>query len=96
MVRSPQTYLSLFNNMSNFMRKPNIIVYLDVTPEESYQRIAARSRECESGLPLEYLKKLSAAYEDFLEDVRAARRLMLRRPFHHPLPHPAALVCRDA
>ena len=67
--REYQTYLSLFNNMSNFMRKPNVIVYLDVTPEESYERIKMRSRECESSLPLEYLQKLSKAYEDFLEDV---------------------------
>jgi len=67
--REYQTYLSLFNNMSNFMRKPNLIVYLDVSPEESYERIRARSRECESGLPLEYLKKLAAAYENFLEDI---------------------------
>ena len=67
--REYQTYLSLFNNMSNFMRKPNVIVYLDVTPEESYERIKARSRECESSLPLEYLKKLSRSYEDFLEDI---------------------------
>ena len=34
------------------MRKPNVIVYLDVTPEESYERIKMRSRECESSLPL--------------------------------------------
>jgi hypothetical protein len=67
--REYQTYLSLFNNMSNFMRKPNVIVYLDVTPEESYERIKKRSRECESSLPLEYLQKLSRAYEDFLEDI---------------------------
>lgn len=67
--REYQTYLSLFNNMSNFMRKPNVIVYLDVTPEESYERIKKRSRECESALPLEYLQKLSRAYEDFLEDI---------------------------
>ena len=67
--REYQTYLSLFNNMSNFMRKPNVIVYLDVTPEESYERIKMRSRECESSLPLEYLQKLSKAYEDFLEDI---------------------------
>jgi deoxyadenosine kinase len=67
--REYQTYISLFNNMSNFMRKPNVIVYLDVTPEESYERIRARSRECESGLPLEYLRKLAVAYENFLEDI---------------------------
>lgn len=28
-----------------------------------------RARECESSLPLAYLHKLSAAYEDFLEDI---------------------------
>ena len=52
-----------------FMRKPNIIVYLDVTPEESHERIKMRARDCESALPLEYLRKLSKAYEDFLEDI---------------------------
>ena len=67
--REYQTYLSLFNNMSNFMRKPNVIVYLDVTPEEAYERIKMRARECESSLPLDYLRKLSRAYEDFLEDI---------------------------
>ena len=36
---------------------------------ESYERIKMRSRECESSLPLDYLRKLSRAYEDFLEDI---------------------------
>ena len=30
--RDYQTYVSLFQNMSNFMKKPNIIVHLDVSP----------------------------------------------------------------
>ncbi len=30
---------SLFSNMSNFMRKPNLLVHLEVTPEESMARI---------------------------------------------------------
>ena len=67
--REYQTYISLFNNMSNFMRKPNVIVYLDVTPEESLSRINSRSRECEAGLPLAYLQKLHVAYEAFLQDI---------------------------
>ncbi len=67
--REYETYISLFNNMSNFMRRPNVIVYLDVTPEESLQRVQMRGRECESGLPLEYLRKLASAYEDFLDDI---------------------------
>jgi deoxyadenosine kinase len=59
--RDYQTYVSLFNNMSNFMKKPNIIVHLDVTPEESLRRIRSRSRDCEAGITLEYLQGLYAA-----------------------------------
>lgn len=36
--RDFNTYMELFNNMSNFMKKPNIIVHLDVKPEESLRR----------------------------------------------------------
>jgi len=65
-----QVYLlSLFKNMSNFMKKPNIIVHLDVTPEESLRRITMRSRGCETGVTLEYLQGLHAAYEDFIVDI---------------------------
>jgi len=67
--RDFKTYMELFQNMSNFMKKPNIIVHLDLTPEESYRRIQLRKRECESGIPLEYLKALHAAYEVFIADI---------------------------
>merc|ERR1712060_377332 len=32
--RDFKTYMELFQNMANFMKKPNIIVHLDLTPEE--------------------------------------------------------------
>eukprot|EP00933_Yihiella_yeosuensis_P018490 TRINITY_DN15159_c2_g1_i1.p1 TRINITY_DN15159_c2_g1~~TRINITY_DN15159_c2_g1_i1.p1 ORF type:complete len:265 (-),score=57.68 TRINITY_DN15159_c2_g1_i1:347-1141(-) len=67
--RDFRTYMELFQNMANFMKKPNIIVHLDLTPEESYRRIQMRKRECESGIPLEYLKALHAAYEIFISDI---------------------------
>lgn len=34
--RDFRTYMELFSNMSNFMKKPNVIVHLDVSPEERY------------------------------------------------------------
>lgn len=56
--RDYQTYMELFNNMANFMRKPNLvsttkysnkythhchqIIHLDVKPEESMRRIKSR------------------------------------------------------
>ena len=37
--RDYRTYLQLFKHMSNFMCKPNLIIYLDVDPETSMERI---------------------------------------------------------
>jgi deoxyadenosine kinase len=68
-VREYQTYLNLFKNMSNFMKKNTLIVHLDVKPEESLARIKNRNRECESTITLEYLTKLYNAYEDFLQEI---------------------------
>jgi deoxyadenosine/deoxycytidine kinase len=67
--RDYRCYRSLFANMSNFMRKPDIIVHLDVTPEQSMERIRLRARDCESTISLDYLTQLHAAYEDFIADI---------------------------
>lgn len=67
--RDYDTYVELFQNMSNQMQKPNIILHLDVTPEESLRRIKLRARSCESTVPLEYLTALHAAYEVFIKDI---------------------------
>jgi len=64
-----QTYRSLFQNMSNFLHRPDLIIYLDVKPEIALERIKRRSRNCESTIPLEYLKDLKKGYEDWLKDV---------------------------
>lgn len=61
-----QTYLDLFSNMANFMRKPTLLIYLKVSPEESMRRIKLRSRECEKGITLEYLQELYDEYEKFI------------------------------
>lgn len=64
-----KTYCGLFQNMSNFLHRPDIIIYLDVEPEIALERIKKRSRDCESDLPLEYLISLKKGYEDWLEDI---------------------------
>jgi deoxyadenosine kinase len=67
--RDYQTYLQLFRHMSNFMCKPSVIVYLDVPPEKSLERIQMRNRGVESGISLEYLTALYNGYADFVRDI---------------------------
>ncbi len=67
--RDYRTYSELFRHMSNFMCKPNVIVYLDVSPELSLERIRQRGREVEDGVSLEYLTALHKGYEAFVADI---------------------------
>ncbi len=67
--RDYRTYLDLFRHMSHFMCRPNVIVYLDIKPETSLERINTRNRDVESGVSLEYLKGLHRCYEDFIQDI---------------------------
>src|SRR5262249_54455258 len=67
--RDYRTYVDLFRNMSNFMCKPSVIIYLDVSPEGSAERIRMRSRDVESQIPLQYLRALHAGYQEFITSI---------------------------
>ena len=67
--RDYRTYVELFRNMSNFMCKPSVIIYLDVSPESSAERIRMRSRDVESKIELGYLQALHEGYAEFVENI---------------------------
>ena len=67
--RDYRTYLDLFRHMSHFMCRPNVIVYLDLSPESSMQRIQERNRGVESGIELAYLQALYREYERFIAEI---------------------------
>jgi deoxyadenosine kinase len=70
--RDYRTYLQLFRHMSNFMCRPNLIVYLDLSPETSLERVRERSRGVEGGITLRYLTALHAEYERFIAEIGRA------------------------
>jgi deoxyadenosine kinase len=67
--RDYRNYLNLFRHMSNFMCRPHVIVYLDVTPERSMERVRMRSRDVETGITHEYLSALYEEYQTFIRDI---------------------------
>jgi deoxyadenosine kinase len=67
--RDYKTYVSLFRNMSNFMCKPSVIIYLDVSPESSAERIRMRSRDIETKIELGYLQALHEGYREFIDNI---------------------------
>ena len=46
---------------------PDMIIYVQVSPEVCFERIKQRSRECESNISLEYITSLHNLYESFFE-----------------------------
>ena len=67
--RDYETYLELFQHMSHFMCRPNLIIFLDLNPETSLERIKLRNRSVEAGIELSYLQALNRAYQRFIEDI---------------------------
>lgn len=59
-------YTTLFSNMEQHIPKPDLLIYLDTTPEKSLERIQTRNRESESGIQLSYLRKLDDSYKKWL------------------------------
>lgn len=47
--------------------KPDIIIYIQTTPNECVRRIKTRLRECESGIDESYIENVHRAYETWME-----------------------------
>jgi deoxyadenosine/deoxycytidine kinase len=65
--RDYENYREVFRNMVAFLQPPDMIIYLDSTPETVLARINNRGRNCESGIPLDFLQDLDVAYKDWIE-----------------------------
>ncbi len=63
-------YVDVYRNMSRDMMPPDIFVFLDVSPEECYERMSERGRSAEEGVPLDYLQQLYANYHKLLREMR--------------------------
>jgi len=63
-------YTSLFHCMVDFLRKPDVILYLKASPETLMSRIARRGRESEKGIGIDYIRRLNAAYDDWMVRAR--------------------------
>ena len=65
-----ELYVDVFRNMSRDVMPPDIFVYLDVSPEECFRRMASRARDEETGVPLDYLQQLDKNYKLLIQEMR--------------------------
>ena len=62
------TYKSLFSNMVQFLKKPELIIYLKASTDTLISRIKQRNRNFEKKIDLEYLHQLNNAYNAWVRN----------------------------
>jgi len=69
--REWHTYDDLFSVMMCSLTPPSLLVYLDVDPEVSLERVKTRARDAEVGVDIEYLTRLRRGYLDLLVEIES-------------------------
>ena len=62
-----KTYINMHSILASQLAYPDIVVKLQLSPENSLKRIEKRSRDCESNIPVQYLKDLDESYNIVLK-----------------------------
>ena len=63
-----ENYRLLFSTMVEYLRKPDLIIYLDATVDELINRILKRGRDFEQTIDPNYLRQLHQAYDVWIAE----------------------------
>ena len=75
--RDYETYMELFEDMTDAVRLPDLMVYLRSSVSHLVSNIEKRGREYEQKMPLDYLENLNKRYEDFISNKYKGRVLTI-------------------
>lgn len=64
--RDYRTYLSHFETLTEYLRAPDVLIYLRADVPTLARRIEQRGREYEKRISIEYLTQLNRTYEDWV------------------------------
>ena len=67
--RDWNTYSNLFHNMTRFLDKPDLLVYLRASTDTLISRIKNRNRDFEKDLSIEYLHRLNILYDKWISSI---------------------------
>ena len=67
--RDWDTYVSLFDNMAQFLKKPDLIIYLKASTDTLINRIKNRNRDYEKDIDEAYLHRLNIYYKNWFSKI---------------------------
>lgn len=69
--RDWENYWDLFNEMTSYLQKPSVIIYLKASTDTLMTRLAMRGRDFEKRVSPEYLHRLNVAYNRWIDDAQS-------------------------
>jgi len=72
-----QSYLDIFNSMINFVKPPDLLIYLKADIPKLVSQIQKRGRDYEDAIRLDYLKNLNKHYEDWIGNYNEGKLLTI-------------------
>ena len=75
--RDWKNYKDLFELMIQFIKSPDLIIYLRASMDTLLNRIKNRDRKCEENIDPEYLYKLNIAYEKWIKSLDSENVLVI-------------------
>lgn len=75
--RDYENYRAIFDNITAFIRPPDLLIYLRASVPTLVNNIQRRGREYEIGIRLDYLSKLNEKYEKWIENYDLGKLLIL-------------------
>lgn len=75
--RDFENYTSLFNLMLSLVQPPDLLIYLKSSIPNLVSQIQKRGREYESGIRLDYLKGLNERYDNWIENYKDGKKLII-------------------
>ena len=75
--RDWKTYKDLFSNMTQFLQKPDLIIYLRASTDTLLSRIRSRARDFERDISSDYLHSLNISYDKWISSCKDCQVLII-------------------
>ena len=76
-----ELYQNVYNSLENLLPLPELVIFLDVSPQTLLERIRVRKRGMEQQISTEYLEQIECCYKDFLKwvDGHGVKTLIIKQ-----------------
>jgi deoxyadenosine/deoxycytidine kinase len=76
-TRDYENYRSIFDNITSYIKPPDLLIYLKASVPTLVNNIQRRGREYESGIRLDYLSKLNDKYQKWIGSYKLGKLLVI-------------------